>query len=827
MPHPVLDAAARFRQGLINREATRATALVNAYGRAYRAMQGQIAALEQQIAGMESPGRADVVRLASLRSLTAQVSDEVNRFATFADQSIANAVSEEIVNGLRESRNVVESYFASPQGRAALRASWDMLPAEAVETMLGMVDEGSPLRSALVNRLGPTVAERMANHLIDAITLGMNPRQTADLVRREMGVGLTWALTTARTAQLWAYREATRANYVANNNIVESWTWLASLDDRTCFPAGTLITTRRGSVPIEEVTTDDQVLTHTGQYRRVMETMKRVHCGDMVEIVAGDYRVVCTPEHPLYVERQGQLDWVEARNVRLTDSIVCKIQDSTQHVDHAFGDITIQSSVRDANNSITPGLQPKSFAGITVFDRFLVVPVSAINFKYGVNGGQKEINRVAPAGESVFLRVLDTKRFKAQPDVTLRSGFTSEPPITPERAKGFIVCGDGSKVFAASWTGFYDGWASTFLGTIVPVFFGSNVENLSATLARQMLTDNGFAFLTTNSIPFGVGFGDRKRLSTGGASLGDLLRVVDHAGARAILTLFSTSATGPKRLFADWTNLFRTLFRCATRCATVGIRFLMDAIAFCRTKLPPAALDCARRYGEFFAADMTRASDFLIVSLPPPYRSALFAAKRILLGTIANIDKCLFAANRAGTNQFSTFSGNIEFVHECLSPTGKGFNGLILPQMANNDKPKTIVYNIEVEKDHSYIANGMVVHNCLSCIAQHGSVHRVTETLNDHHNGRCVQIPNIRGAQNLGIQQPAIESGEQWFNALPEATQRLRMGPGMFAAWRANEFRFGELSQPYNDQVYGTMLREASLSGLLGNRARQYYVGQR
>lgn len=236
MPHPVIDAATAFRQGLINREASRTTALINAYGRAYRAMQGQIQVLEQQIAQMEQPDRAQVIRLASLRSLTAQVADEVNRFAVFADQSIANAVSEEIVNGLRDSRSTVEAYFASPQGRAAFRAAWDMLPAETVEVMLGYVEEGSPLRTALVNRLGPAVAERMSNALVDAITLGMNPRRTAALVRRELGVGLTWALTTARTAQMWSYREASRANYVANSHIVESWTWWASLDSpRTCL----------------------------------------------------------------------------------------------------------------------------------------------------------------------------------------------------------------------------------------------------------------------------------------------------------------------------------------------------------------------------------------------------------------------------------------------------------------------------------------------------------------------------------------------------------------------------------------------------------------
>jgi hypothetical protein len=253
MPHPVLDAAQQYRSALLARESARSAELTRAYGRAYRAMQEQIRALEQQVATLDSPSRAQVTRLASLRSLVEQASDQVNRFAVYADQSIANAASQEIVNGLRESRAVVDAYFATPQAKAALRAAWAALPAESVETMLGFVGDDSPLRQVLVNRLGPAVAERLSNALVDAITLGMNPRLTAALIRRELGVGLTWALTTARTAQLWAYRESTRANYVANSNIVESWTWLAALDDRCCLSC---IAQHGGVHPVSDVLND-------------------------------------------------------------------------------------------------------------------------------------------------------------------------------------------------------------------------------------------------------------------------------------------------------------------------------------------------------------------------------------------------------------------------------------------------------------------------------------------------------------------------------------------------------------------------------------------
>jgi hypothetical protein len=236
MPHPVIDAATMFRRGLLNRERQQAMALVNAYGRIYGRMGDSIRALEEQIAGMEEPTAWKSNRLSALRALQTQVADEVGKFAVYADTTIVNAATAEIPIAGANSRALAQAYFNSPQARQALAARWDVLPAEAIETMLGFVGNESPLNTALVQRLGPTVADRMFSNMVDAIALGINPRTVAAQIRRELGTGLTWTLTTQRTAQLWAYREATRASYLANSDIVSSWTWYATLNDsRTCM----------------------------------------------------------------------------------------------------------------------------------------------------------------------------------------------------------------------------------------------------------------------------------------------------------------------------------------------------------------------------------------------------------------------------------------------------------------------------------------------------------------------------------------------------------------------------------------------------------------
>ncbi len=233
--HPVIAAAQRYRQALLNQERQSATRLVDAYGRAYARMGDSIRALEEKLFATAGGENADRVRLASLRSLRAQVVDEINRFAVYADEEITRNARTAIAQGITDSRQIVGAYFSSPQAQQALAAGWNVLPSDAVETMLGFLAEDSPLHTRLVGILGEQVAASMERNLVDAMALGFNPRKTADIVREELGVGLTWALNTARTAQLYSYREATRANYMANSDVISGWTWYSALDSRVCM----------------------------------------------------------------------------------------------------------------------------------------------------------------------------------------------------------------------------------------------------------------------------------------------------------------------------------------------------------------------------------------------------------------------------------------------------------------------------------------------------------------------------------------------------------------------------------------------------------------
>jgi hypothetical protein len=72
--------------------------------------------------------------------------------------------------------------------------------------------------------------------MIEGIGLGYNPRKIASIIVDALGQALTDTLRTVRTANLWAYREANRATYIANQQYLAGWVWHANLnDDRTCM----------------------------------------------------------------------------------------------------------------------------------------------------------------------------------------------------------------------------------------------------------------------------------------------------------------------------------------------------------------------------------------------------------------------------------------------------------------------------------------------------------------------------------------------------------------------------------------------------------------
>jgi hypothetical protein len=99
---------------------------------------------------------------------------------------------------------------------------------------------------------------------------------------------------------------------------------------------------------------------------------------------------------------------------------------------------------------------------------------------------------------------------------------------------------------------------------------------------------------------------------------------------------------------------------------------------------------------------------------------------------------------------------------------------------------------------------------CESCIAMHGTLHDLDESLDDHFNGRCCALPYIEG-----LSEP-IQSGEEWFNSLSEAEQRGIMGNNKYEAYKEGKFEFSQLSRQQVNDIFGSMRTVTPLKDLIG-----------
>lgn len=97
---------------------------------------------------------------------------------------------------------------------------------------------------------------------------------------------------------------------------------------------------------------------------------------------------------------------------------------------------------------------------------------------------------------------------------------------------------------------------------------------------------------------------------------------------------------------------------------------------------------------------------------------------------------------------------------------------------------------------------------CMCCLALHGTTLKVGEKIMDHHAGRCTSIAVVKGRPRN------VQTGEDWFNSLPEARQQSIAGPGAYEALASGKAQIRDFVQQYTDPVFGDMVREASLKSL-------------
>lgn len=145
-----------------------------------------------------------------------------------------------------------------------------------------------------------------------------------------------------RTAVQHAAVQSREEVWRNNSDIVKEVEWVSTLDGRTSaicrsldgqkFPIdsgprppahpgackkGTMISLKRGIVPIEDVLVGDYALTHTGEYKRVYAVMARKVKENIVTLIDNYGRSVSlTKDHPVF---SGSIGWINAGDINVGD----------------------------------------------------------------------------------------------------------------------------------------------------------------------------------------------------------------------------------------------------------------------------------------------------------------------------------------------------------------------------------------------------------------------------------------------------------------------------------------------------------------------------
>lgn len=725
----IIKVRTKWRQALVRDYESEARRLLDAYTRTRTRITPARDLLLARMTELEADKALTVRRvrgLAELERLIDNVTAEMDDFAVILRDQSARLQASGITAGTQSAAEMVRA--GSGRLSNIVMNRWMTPDPEMLRSLINYVD--SEAMQAKFAAFGSNAGKSISDTILTLTAQGKNPRAIAQALKAWDALPYAWAENTARTVQQYSYRQATSLNYRANSDVVEGWVWYTALDDRTCFPAGTLITTARGQVPIEDVRVGDRVLTHTGKYQRVTELIRRKYNGKSTTLRAGNSAVTMTSDHPVLVKRGGVNYWVSAGDCKVGDVVFLDINDGLDNAQHLVGDVTVEGRGGHADNAVSLSDQPLD---LTHIGFFAFMPVGFVNLYREIARANVEVRGIA--GKAYLLLKRLPEFLKAKAEVGFRFGLSRVFPITRGRTKLLVLLGNSTELLAASWARLYDRRAITGLRAVSPFvgadFLGLNAEFFTAPFADLYTASSNPAFERAVIVPVGVDCPNGVLLAAGLADLGDKRRSVG-----SVVALPGTELSGFSGRDLEGLS--------AVGAGSDGALVLRGSIARLTTVDPSALSDPGVGNGELFTAVL------------------------------------------AGSFSHAPIVSNVAHQIQCE------------------------VYNFEVENDHTYVANGLLVHNCPSCISMHGTRHTNDEILNDHHRGRCVAIGIVTGSRWAD----EMETGEQWFARQPDSVQRGIMGKGMHAAYKAGDIDFGKLSTTYNDPVYGEMRRAATLKEL-------------
>ena len=225
----IITTAQSFRADILRGDKAMLRQLSNAYATIEKSLRAQLNSLMREIAEAQKEGKTvnpDWLRRSfRYQQLTRQVQTEVRSFSNGVNGFIQSRQREMIGLGQLQATQLIEA--ALPE------ISFFKLPSGAIEEMVGVLQDGSPL-SKLLDKLGPQAAKEIKETLLEGIGSGYGAAKIARGIRQAIDMPRWRALTIARTETQRALRQSTLQTYAESSDVLDGWIWMATLSTRTC-----------------------------------------------------------------------------------------------------------------------------------------------------------------------------------------------------------------------------------------------------------------------------------------------------------------------------------------------------------------------------------------------------------------------------------------------------------------------------------------------------------------------------------------------------------------------------------------------------------------
>ena len=225
----LLTIVDQFRAAMERQDEAALKRLIEVYGRSYKRLDALAQVLAERI-GAEAPTRAQVGRMMQWKSLQEQMIEELTGIQAITRDMLQEQGALNVAMGERDAARMVG---AALTGQPMILPGFNRLNQDAIIALLGFLSPEGELYKR-VGELAGSTTDYVIEKLTEGVTLGYNPKKIARAFGDAYGRGLTDALRMVRTVQLYSYREASRASYTANSDVVKGWQWGATLDGLTC-----------------------------------------------------------------------------------------------------------------------------------------------------------------------------------------------------------------------------------------------------------------------------------------------------------------------------------------------------------------------------------------------------------------------------------------------------------------------------------------------------------------------------------------------------------------------------------------------------------------